>query len=70
MSTKNINQKRGPTTGNTGTPSKVSKFHNKHSAAQTMANAVVNHFTKPSANFTGNMEKQAPVSLPKTTGGK
>jgi phosphoribosylamine-glycine ligase len=66
----NINQKRGPTTGNMGTPSKVAQFHTKHSSAQTLATAVVNHFTKPAANFTGNMEKQAPVSLPKTTGKK
>jgi hypothetical protein len=69
----NINQKRGPTTGNTGTPSKVAEFHTKHSSAQTLATAVVNHFTKPSANFDGVMEGsrgKGPYTLPKTTGKK
>lgn len=65
-----INQRRGPTTGNTGTPAKVSNFHQKHSAAETLAGSVTRHFEGARANFTGRMELQPPLSLPKTTGKK
>lgn len=67
---KKINQPQGPRNGNHGNPQKVAQFHEKHSRAEMLAGSVVKHFSGESAKFSGNMERQEPVSLSKTTGKK